>query len=232
MRELSLFTGAGGGLLASQILGWTPVCAVENDLYSRARLFERMVAGFLPTIPVEKDVRGFDGTKWRGKVDIVSGGFPCQPHSTASRGRKTADDLWPDMRRIISEVEPTHVFAENVNKKPIDAAADDLAGLGYMVHCARISAAALGSPHRRPRCWLVATHPDDTRQRAKPEHGPSVARLRRAAKMVWAHEATTRVLGGNDGMAHRMDRMRCIGNGQVPIVAAFAWTVLNRGWEQ
>src|SRR5690348_14599982 len=103
MRELALFAGAGGGLLASNLLGWRTICAVEINGYRRDVLCARQDDGSLPVFPIWDDIRTFDGLEWRGRIDVVSGGFPCQAYSSAARGRNTADDLWPEMRRVVAE---------------------------------------------------------------------------------------------------------------------------------
>ena len=86
------------------------------------------IEGMLEPFPVWDDVRTFDGLPWRGRIDVVSGGFPCQAYSAATRGRATADDLWPEMRRVVADVAPRYVFAENVSRVAIDGAADDRSG--------------------------------------------------------------------------------------------------------
>ena len=102
MRELALFAGAGGGVLWGKLLGWHTVCAVECDPYAASVLVSRQNDGTLDPFPVWDDVRTFDGRPWRGIVDVVSGGFPCQAYSNAARGRPPARGLWPVMLRIIS----------------------------------------------------------------------------------------------------------------------------------
>jgi DNA (cytosine-5)-methyltransferase 1 len=77
MRELALFAGAGGGILGGKLLGWRTVCAVEWEPYPISVLVQRQNEGILPPFPIWDDVRTFDGTAWRGFVDVVSGGFPC-----------------------------------------------------------------------------------------------------------------------------------------------------------
>jgi DNA (cytosine-5)-methyltransferase 1 len=124
MRELALFAGAGGGILGGKLLGWRTVCAVEIDPYCQRVLFARQRDGMLEPFPIWDDVRTFDGTRWRGHVDVISGGFPCQPFSSAARGRNNAIDLWPEMLRIISECRPGYVSAENVSRKAITACAN------------------------------------------------------------------------------------------------------------
>lgn len=78
MRELALFAGAGGGILGGKMLGWRTVCAVEIEKYPRSVLLQRQKDGILDKFPIWDDVRTFDGRPWRGKVDVISGGFPCQ----------------------------------------------------------------------------------------------------------------------------------------------------------
>jgi len=86
MNELALFAGAGGGILGGKLLGWRTVCAVEWKQYPACVLAARQNDGLLPSFPIWDDVQTFDGTSWRGIVDVVSGGFPCQDISSAGTG--------------------------------------------------------------------------------------------------------------------------------------------------
>ena len=86
MNELALFAGAGGGILGGKLLGWRTVCAVEWEQYPASVLCARQNDGFLPPFPIWDDVQTFDGKPWRGIVDVVSGGFPCQDISVAGGG--------------------------------------------------------------------------------------------------------------------------------------------------
>lgn len=234
MRELHLFAGAGGGILGGMLLGHTPICAVEIDAYCRKVLRARQADGWLPEFPIYEDVREFDGKPWRGKVDVVAGGFPCQPWSIAGKG-KGADDprhLWPEMARIVEEVRPRYVFAENVQLDAMREPWRDLRGLGYRVPPALcVAAADVGAPHLRKRWWLLAADADSGRrqERAQRDLEPSAGQsaqqrddaLRHGARSWWqAEPAVGRVV---DGLAHRVDRLRALGNGQVPMAAATAW---------
>jgi len=163
MNELALFAGAGGGILAGKLLGWRTVCAVERDAYAACVLAARQNDGILPPFPIWDDVRTFDGRPWRGRADVVSGGFPCQAYSTAAAGANNADDLWPEMRRIVADAAPRYVFAENVARRAIDAAADDLEAMGYEVRCTAVAARDVGADHIRQRYWLLA-YADDRRE--------------------------------------------------------------------
>ena len=108
LRELHLFAGIGGGILGGMLLGHVPVCAVEIEPHCRKVLEARQLEGILPPFPILEDVRAFDGRPWRGQVDVVCGGFPCQPWSTAGKRLGAADPrhLWPEMARIVDEVRP------------------------------------------------------------------------------------------------------------------------------
>jgi DNA (cytosine-5)-methyltransferase 1 len=120
LNELALFAGAGGGLLASRLLGWQTVCAVELEPYCREVVLRRQRDGLLDLFPIWDDVRTFDGRPWRGVVDIVSAGFPCQPFSVAGQrhGKNDERNLWPDTARLLGEVgcRYTILEAEKIQK--------------------------------------------------------------------------------------------------------------------
>jgi len=220
INELALFAGAGGGILGGALCGWRTVCAVEIDPYCRSVLLARQRDGFLAPFPIWDDVGTFDGRPWRGTVDVVSGGFPCQPFSTAARGRNNAVDRWPDMLRIVGEVAPRYVLAENVQRDPIARAADDLAGLGYGVTIVQAPAAAVGAPHDRPRWWAVA-YSDSEGESRRAEHA-KMARVPGVPRLAWAEDLAG-ALGVAHGLADRVDRLRAIGNGQCPAVVRLVW---------
>jgi DNA (cytosine-5)-methyltransferase 1 len=222
MNELALFAGAGGGILGGLLVGWRTVCAVEWSDYPASVLCARQDDGCLAPFPVWDDIRTFDGLPWRGAVDVVSGGFPCQVNSTAARGNNTAEDLWPEMRRVVADVAPWCVWAENVTKRAIDHAADDLEALGYRTKAIRLSAADVGADHLRGRYWLLA-YADSHRELLRAKYA-EMARLPCLPSSVWASDpGGTRVA---DGVAARMDRIEATGNGQLPSVAALAFLTL------
>lgn len=218
MNELSLFTGVGGGLLGTGLLGLRPICAVENHPHAIAVLKQRQGDGCLPAFPIWDDITTFDGLPWRGRVDLVSGGFPCQAFSSAASGRNNADDLWPEMRRIVADVAPWYVFAENVSKRAIEQAAEDCRAMGYQTRALSLGASDLGGDHVRRRYWLLAYADDKGQLRRAIDAEVGVgARLRPG---VWQTEPDES--GMADGLSSRVDRYRATGNGQVPIVAAAA----------
>lgn len=162
MNELALFAGAGGGILGGKLLGWRTVCAVEREPYAASVLAQRQNDGFLPAFPIWDDVCTFDGRPWRGIVDVVSGGFPCQDISAAGKGAGIDGErsgLWGQMARIVGEVRPEFVFVENspllVGRGLVRVLAD-LAEMGFDARWGVVGASDVGAPHRRERCWIVA----------------------------------------------------------------------------
>jgi len=223
LNELALFAGAGGGILGGKLLGWRTVCAVEWEPYPASVLCARQNDGLLPPFPIWDDVQTFDGKTWRGIVDVVSGGFPCQAYSTAAAGRNTADDLWSEMRRIVADVAPRYVFAENVSRIAIDQAANDCEQMGYKTKALALSAKDLGADHIRERYWLLAYSDHDGKllQSVNAE----ASELQELGKSFWGnYPESLRMVNGLDC---RMDRLKAIGNGQVPLCAATAWRILN-----
>lgn len=162
LRELALFAGAGGGILGGHLLGWRTVCAVERDAYAAQVLAQRQNDGALKAFPIWSDVCSFDGRPWRGLVDVVSGGFPCQDISVAGNGTGidgARSGLWAEMARIVGEVRPRFVFVENspmLVGRGLAVVLGDLTEMGYDAQWCIVSASDIGAPHQRERCWVVA----------------------------------------------------------------------------
>ncbi|WP_420889292.1 DNA cytosine methyltransferase [Cupriavidus gilardii] len=162
LNELHLFAGAGGGILAGQLLGRRCVCAVEREPYAQAVLVARQNDGTFPPFPIWNDVRTFDGRPWSGIVDVVAGGFPCQDISAAGGGAGIDGErsgLWSEMARIIREVRPRKVELENspmLTSRGLGRVLGDLAEMGFDAEWGVISAADTGAPHLRERIWIVA----------------------------------------------------------------------------
>ena len=161
MNELALFAGAGGGILGGHLLGWRTVCAVEWEPYPASVLCARQNDGFLPPFPVWDDVQTFDGKPWRGIVDVVSGGFPCQDISAAGKGAGIDGErsgMWREMARIIYEVRPKYVFVENspmLTSRGLGRVLGDLAKMGFDAKWGVLGANSVGAPHRRDRIWRM-----------------------------------------------------------------------------
>lgn len=156
LRHGSLFSGIGGFDYAARQVGWTNVFAVEKDKWCRELLKLRF-----PTTEIYQDIKDFSGHEYNGKIDVISGGFPCQPFSVAGKQKGKEDDryLWPEMLRVISEVRPTWVVGENVTgiiKLALDEVLLDLENIGYTCQTFIIPACAVNASHRRSRIWIVA----------------------------------------------------------------------------
>lgn len=162
MNHASLFSGIGGFDLAALRCGWTNVLQVEKDPFC-----QRILRHHFPGAVLHDDIRTLDAAAWRGKVDVLSGGFPCQPFSSAGRRRGTEDDrfLWPEMLRVIREIQPTWVVAENVRGivtqgggLVFERVHAEMEAAGYEVQAFCIPACAVNAPHKRDRIWFIAHH--------------------------------------------------------------------------
>ena len=232
LRTLHLFAGAGGGILGDLLLGHHPVCAVEIESYCQKVLEARQKDGCLPWFPVFPDVTTFDGNPWRGLVDVVCGGFPCQDISAAGKGagiRGERSGLWAEFARIVGEVQPTFVFVENspmLTIRGLDVVLGDLATLGYDAKWGVFSAADVGAQHVRERIWILANA--NVRGRERTEKSREC--ISRYANVVdeerWGIDESL-LHGVDDGLANRMERLHAIGNGQVPRCVALAWIALG-----
>jgi DNA (cytosine-5)-methyltransferase 1 len=245
VNELALFAGAGGGILGGCLLGWRTVCAVEIDPYARAVLLARQRDGCLPRFPIWDDIRTFDGRPWRGRVDIVSGGFPCQDISTAGKGAGITgpmSGLWSEMLRVIRDVRPEYCCVENspaLLRRGMDRVACPLAEMGYTLRWGVVGARHAGLYHHRDRLWILA-HSASQRCEGRAEPATVAEEDGRAQRHAGAayREALRRtappgpsLLRAADGVAGRMDRhrLRVIGNGQCPQAMAMAWRLLVGG---
>lgn len=248
MNELALFAGAGGGILGGKLLGWRTVCAVEWEPYPASVLCARQNDGLLPHFPIWDDVQTFDGKPWRGVVDVVSGGFPCQDISVAGKGEGISGQrsgMWGQMSRIIYEVRPRFVFVENspiLTSRGLGTVLGDLAAMGFDAKWGVLGARDIGANHQRNRIWILGTnvaHPLCNRLQGVGEkrqvegqiglrngkRSNQIQEIFGTTKKWWKTEPNVgRVV---DGMASRVDRLKATGNGQVPLCAATAWRILS-----
>jgi DNA (cytosine-5)-methyltransferase 1 len=229
VNELALFAGGGGGLLGSVLLGWHTICAVEINPYCREILLRRQADGFLEPFPIWDDIRTFDATPWRGKVDIITGGFPCQGISSAGKRLGLSDPrsgLIFEMLSIINEIRPCLVFAENsphLRTNGFGSILQSLADMGYDAQWGVLGAWHAGAPHRRDRLWIVATNTDSDSEHAFPLNAEVAGSSEHIGP--WATEpGVGRVAYG---VAEKLDRLRAVGNGQVPAVVKIAWETLK-----
>lgn len=162
IKELSLFTGAGGGVYASKLLGHTIVGYVEYNDYCQKIIKQRIDDGIFDNAPIYGDIREFDGTPYCGTVDLVSGGFPCQPFSVAGRkkGKDDSRNMWPETIRVIKQIKPKEAFLENVpgllSSGYFGTILNDLSEAGYDAKWITLSAGQCGAPHKRERLWILA----------------------------------------------------------------------------
>jgi DNA (cytosine-5)-methyltransferase 1 len=241
VNELALFAGAGGGILGGHLLGWRTVCAVEWEAYPASILVARQNDKILPPFPIWDDVQTFDGKPWQGIVDVVSGGFPCQDISAAGKGggiTASRSSMWKHMARIIGEVRPRYCFVENspmLTSRGLGTVLGDLAEMGFNAEWGVLSAADVGANHKRKRIWIVANSISQRWKRAKVNKGIKKCRPwenKQFARLLESSEKlaipTSSNCGIHDGVAARMDRLKAIGNGQVPLCAATAWRLLSK----
>ena len=284
MNELSLFSGAGGGLLATKhFLNWRTIGYVEFSNYCQQILAQRIKDGALDEAPIFTDIRAFINEgyadAYKGMVGVISAGFPCQPFSVAGK-KKAKDDarnMWPQTLDVIRRVRPRYCLLENVpgllsrKHRYFETILKDLAESGYNAKWKVISAAEVGAPHKRDRLFIMA-HSDsgyrgenkevqagghvikhggeyvadtnDTRDRTsqhesnrdweKINEGWQEQSLFKPGRQSEAGSRTKNWSTEPDvgrvanGVANRVDRLKALGNGQVPRVVETAWEILSR----
>jgi DNA (cytosine-5)-methyltransferase 1 len=160
MKHISLFSGIGGIDLAAHWAGFTTVHLVENNSFCTQVLEKNF-----PTVPIHKDIRDFDGNQYAGEIELISAGFPCQPHSIAGKRKASSDErnLWGEVVRVISEVRPRWFLGENVQGlltseqgEFFPKVLNDLESLGYSVGWCVYGAKDVGAVHRRARIFIIA----------------------------------------------------------------------------
>lgn len=162
LRSIELFAGGGGLALGLKMVGVRTVCFVEREAFAAATLVRQMEQGGLAPCPVWTDVCTFDGRPWRGVVDLVAGGFPCQDVSNAGKRAGISGErsgLWSEFARIVREVGPSYVFVENVAAlahRGLDRVVGDLAALGFDAEWGCLGADDTGAPHGRERIFVLA----------------------------------------------------------------------------
>lgn len=204
MQILDLFAGIGGFSLAAHWMGWSTAAFVEKEPFCQKVLRKN----FGQDIEIYDDIFNFSGKPFQGRIDIITGGFPCQPFSAAGKRKGRADErhLFPQMLRVISEVKPRWVVAENVrgllsieSGSVFAEVVASLEGEGYEVITFCVPASAVEAPHRRDRLWIVAGNTNiEHRQEA-------VSGFRRRPRS----ECSPSVVDATDS-----NHERCIGRGE------------------
>ena len=225
VKHLDLFSGIGGFALAARWMGWETVQFVEIDKFC-----QKVLKKNFPDIPIHDDIKTFDASPYAGTIDVVSGGFPCQPFSQIGK-RIGVDDnryLWPEMFAVCSLIRPCWIIGENVpgiRKMALDQVCTSLENIGYTVEAISIPASAIGCWQRRERIFIIAnidrpcmerfTRDEHTREKRADEIG-------RTGPCYWARnwkEVATEFCRNNARIPHRMDRIKSLGNSIVPQVA-------------
>jgi DNA (cytosine-5)-methyltransferase 1 len=215
VRVGSLFSGIGGLDLGLERAGMEVRWQCEIDPYCR-----KVLKKHWPDVPCYEDVRNLPDDIER--VDLICGGYPCPAFSQAARGRNVTPDLWPYMRDAISVLCPRYVLLENVAAhlgRGFPVVLADLHALGFDAEWSTVTACSVGASHRR-RLFVIA-HADGYRQSARPvdAEAPRVSPFA-GFRGHWGLP-TADDMGADDGVPHRLDRLRALGNAVVPQVAEY-----------
>lgn len=188
MKHGSLFSGIGGFDLAAQWMGWNNIFQVEKDDWCRKVLAKN----FLKTEQFA-DIKDFTGHEYTNQIDVISGGFPCQPFSVAGKRKGKDDDryLWEEMLRLIATIKPTYVVGENVTGiigLALDTVLSDLEAQNYTTETFIIPACGKNAWHKRDRVWIVSYSNSIGRQDEQKENEKSLCDKERHHKIeeqIW-----------------------------------------------
>lgn len=250
LATLSLCTGYGGLELGLGLAGveHRTVAYVEIEAYAIANLVAKIEQGKLDEAPIWSNLKTFNAEPFRGKVDIVTGGYPCQPFSLAGERKGTADPrhLFPYIERIISTIQPTFCFFENVEghlSQGFDEVQASLRDLGYGVEAGLFSASEVGASQQRKRLFILAnsnrngcreSHKEVAIKSPEQYHFPNCQRVAGPGQQQYQGEAPRLISKSEldravNGTSNWTDRLRLLGNGVVPRQAAKAFiTLMNK----
>ena len=216
------------------------IAYVEIEAFCIANLVAKMETGELPPAPIYTDLKTFPAHLFRDRVDLITGGYPCQPFSSA--GKRLGEDdprhLWPHIRRHIQAIRPVRCFFENVEghiSLGLSSVISDLESDDYQSTWGIFSASEVGAPHQRKRVYIMGNSDSAFSKRGgipsrvDKEHANTNGRgneVRDEAPQQWLFEP--RVGRVVDGGSDRVDRLRLLGNGVVPQTAAKAWNILSK----
>lgn len=234
---LSLCTGYGG-LESALTLSYGKIdvlCHVEIEAFAIANLVKEMETYKMATCPIWTDVTTFPTQPFRGAVDILTGGYPCQPFSLYGNqlGEKDERYIWPYISRIISEVGPRQCFFENVAShltNGLQGIISDLGRLGYSTAFGLFTADEVGADHERARVFILANNSRMRWKRWEENTERNKARLVNGGLYnteAWKDVPGRDIWGVDDGDSEREDRIRLLGNGVVPQSAALAYQLLS-----
>jgi len=230
LKLLDLFSGIGGFSLGLERAGFETIAFCEIEDYPR-----KVLAKHWPGVPIAGDIRKLSYNRetqeliddgkiiYRGAIDAICGGYPCQPHSFSGDRKASEDsrDLWPEYSRLISEIHPRFVLPENVlgvlsseNGQFFRGVLRDLARLGYDAEWFNIPSAAVGAPHLRARIWMVA-YPNETQFKGGSISGRIQTEYTNACYSRRGQDKPG-VVRTLDGISSQMDRLGCLGNAVYP----------------
>jgi DNA (cytosine-5)-methyltransferase 1 len=249
MRHGSLFSGIGGFDLASEWMGWENIFHCEIEPFPK-----KILQHYWPNADSLGDIKKTDFKKYEGQIDIISGGFPCQPYSAAGKRKGKEDDrhLWPEMLRAIREIKPRWIVGENVyglinwnGGLVFEEIHTDLETEGYEVWAVILPAVSKDAPHRRDRIWFIANSNNTGLQRRKNNRiTPGIGQKsnQQLAGCFWAEwqkfPTQPPVCGGNDGLPSKLDgitfskwrneSIKSYGNAVVPQVVYEIFKTIQR----
>ena len=239
---ISFCSGYGGIETGIELAGaeHRVIAYVEIEAFAIANLVAKMEAGKLDPAPIWTDLKTFPAHLFRGAVDIITGGYPCQPFSAAGQ-RKGEDDprhLWPTIREHVKTIRPDRCFFENVEghiSLGLSSVISDLEEDGYAATWGIFSAREVGAPHQRKRVYILADSSSKRLQgggitrntNGKESQSNDQFSSRCSTAQVGSWKPEPRLGRVVDGCADRVDRIRLLGNGVAPQTAAKAWEILG-----
>lgn len=215
LRVLDLFSGIGGFSLGLERTGEFETAA----FCEYAEWPRKVLAKHWPNVPIFEDVRTLKGTDIDGPIDVVVGGYPCQPFSTAGRRKGQEDDrhLWPEFNRLVAELRPTWVIGENVAghiSMGLDDVLSDLERQNYACRTFVIPACATDAPHRRDRVWTVAHAPQLQRDGGREHSEPSERQIPQSGKRGGSQHVADAQRSGQSGQREHEQPSDCPAQGE------------------
>lgn len=212
LKVLDLFSGIGGFSRGLELTGGFETVAFCEISDTPRKILERDWNG----VPCYEDIATLSAdvlARDRIAADVITGGFPCQAHSSAAHGRNTARDWWPEMARLVTEARPRFAIAENVQRAPVEVAAAHFASLGMQCDVVHIPANAIGADHERSRWWAIA-HPYENGEFSSALNAEA-QKLPHVFAGVWGAEAYRSAVCLSDGLSGRFGLAE-YGNAVVP----------------
>ena len=258
MRELSLFSGLGGGVLGSKILKWKTIGYVEINEDCQKIIAQRIKDEIYDNAPIYGDIETFINSGrcnlFTGITDVVTGGFPCQDISIANNSGKAGiqgiegerSGLWKQFAKVILSVRPKFVLVENspmLTSRGLGTVLRDLAGMGYDAKWGMLRASDFGFKQVRERIWILAYCISvgwdsmdkeqeircsiiNSKNPQEPSFGPDYIPFYMDGLI---NNPMCGILRNDNGLSDGIVRIKAIGNGQVPICMAYAFSILSQG---